>query len=182
MLGDCPPSFVELLVDRSSAARLNSALPNGDCRDGSGRPRMHSADGDITVTETATAPRLTTRPLAADVQDQHTSRGRSSAVRRRPLAVRTRCETNTKGLTIVEWRADARYRQPRQLLLAHPLPQELAEVWRDAVAAAELFEVVLLEDRHAMARAAEHVRDREAADACRRERRRQVCQLEGARA
>ena len=69
------------------------------------------------------------------------------------------------GLTSIEWCPDASHRHFHELLPAHPLLQDLAEVGRYAMAPTRGLVVALLEDPHAVARIAQHVSDCEPSDA-----------------
>ena len=70
----------------------------------------------------------------------------------------------TSQLTMMERCADAPRRHLHQFFLANPLPEYLAQVWRDTLASTRDIEVVSLEHRDAVSRLAQDVCDSEATD------------------
>lgn len=70
-----------------------------------------------------------------------------------------------RELTSKKRRANTWRRQPFKLLLANPLPKNLAEVRWYAVATTRTFEIMLLQNSDAVASHAEHICNGETTDA-----------------
>ena len=67
---------------------------------------------------------------------------------------------------MMEWRSNAAGGHLHEFLLANPLSKNLAEVWRNAMAATRDIQVALFQDGHAMSGLAENVRYGETANSC----------------